>query len=642
MSRMCYRSDPLEKIEGDISISPCTEGKPMNHLVCPDERVGKILVRLLSDLHEDFEIHDEGKVVCVPTDVPMEKLRVLIKKASEEEQTQSGVQNITNKVFWCHKCNVPLLTERCFKCFSIGEYCGTNFKPIFEEERSFLEEKIRNQLNIEPKLPENLLMGLPHRIVYNGRTLFVFSTRNGSIEIKNINFDLLKDKNGTSFDEFYERVFAANLPILKLLEKESILFVRKKSKEFSNNKKYVLFSGGKDSALVAIIVKKAIGNIPLFFSNTTIELEDTQKYVDEFAKENKFKVISESSEKDFFDMCNRLGPPSHLMRWCCTVFKAYPVNIFLNSIKGDILTFDGIRSAESQTRSKYPRIYKNKKISRQTVARPIFYWPTLAVWLYLLKNKTILNPAYKKGFGRVGCYPCPFNSEYDQILLKQYYPKTFSKWEEFLVNYCREHGKGFDLKWAKEGYWKQRKPNRKREKSVLEKNNKNVLRYSFQNVAVSEDMLEFFKPFGNIQYITPNSFQVDGGNPFVITGMLGGSHLKIDFKSKIFDRDKKRLRRQIEKSLNCIGCGGCVGACPKSAIDTNGKFTINSKKCVHCLACTDSKFTKRGCISLSFKEEIKVCDVKKNAGIPKSPGLPPNRIVGLDEGKLRMEHLKGK
>ena len=611
MSRMCYRFDPLEKIEGDISISPCTEGKPMNHLVCPNERVGKILVRLLSDLHEDFEIHDEGKVVCVPTNVPMEKLRVLIKKASEKKRTQSSVQNITNNVFWCHRCNVPLLTEICFICFSKGKYCGTNFKPIFEEERFFLEEKIRNQLNIELKLPENLLMGTSHRVIYNGRTLFGFSPHDGSIEIRNIDFDMANNKNGASFDEFYKRAFAANLPILKLLENESIAFIRKTSKEFSNNKKYVLFSGGKDSALVATIVKKAIGSIPLFFSNTTIEHEDTLRYVDDFAKENKFKVVSYSSEKKFLDACNQLGPPSHLMRWCCTVFKAYPVNKFLNIINGNILTFDGIRKVESQTRSEYPRVYKNKKIPRQTAARPIFYWPTLAVWLYLLKNRIILNPAYEKGFGRVGCYPCPFNSKYDQILLKQYYPNTYSKWEKFLINYCMKHDKGFDLKWAKEGYWKQRKPNRKRERSVLEKKDKNVLRYNFQNVAISKDILEFFKPFGDIQFITSNSFQVDGGGPFVITGMLGGSHLRIDFKSRMFDRDVKRLRRQIEKSLNCIGCGGCAGSCPKGAINTNGKFTINGKKCVHCLACVNSKFTRRGCISLSFKEELKVCEIEK-------------------------------
>jgi phosphoadenosine phosphosulfate reductase len=523
----------------------------------------------------------------------------------KEKLLQSNVQTITNNVFWCQNCNIPLLTERCYNCNSTGKYCGTNLKPTFAEERLFFEEKIRNQLNVNLKLPENLLRGHANRVIYNGKTLFRFSSSDGTIELKNINLNILSDRSDISFDDFYQRAFIANLPILISLERESILFIKKIIEEFANNKKYILFSGGKDSTLVATIVKKAIGNVPLFFSNTTIELEDTLKYIDEFSKNYKLEVISQKSDKNFLNVCNQLGPPSHIMRWCCTVFKSYPVNMFLNTVEGDILTFDGIRKAESPTRSRYPRIYKNLKIPRQTVARPIFYWPTLAVWLYLLKNRIMFNPAYNKGFSRIGCYPCPFNSKYDQVLLKHYYSNEYLKWEEFLINFSKEHNKGLDLKWVKNGYWKQRKPDKKREKSVLEKNDENTLIYNFQDAAINKDILEFLKPFGDVEFLTHNSFQINGYSPFIIRGMIGGPQLKINFMSKMFDKDVKRLRRQIEKSLNCIGCGGCTGLCPKGAIITNGKFSIDNKKCIHCSACVNSNFTTKGCISLSYKEDTK-------------------------------------
>ena len=73
-----YRYRHFEKLEEDVSITPCIEGKPMNHLIFRDRQIGDAVGKLLSDLYNDFEIHDDGKLVCVPVNVSRVKLKGLI------------------------------------------------------------------------------------------------------------------------------------------------------------------------------------------------------------------------------------------------------------------------------------------------------------------------------------------------------------------------------------------------------------------------------------------------------------------------------------------------------------------------------------------------------------------------------------
>ena len=83
---------------------------------------------------------------------------------------------------------------------------------------------------------------------------------------------------------------------------------------------------------------------------------------------------AKNKEKDFYEVCDEIGPPSRVMRWCCTMFKTGPINRRINAIFKDkpILTFYGIRKFESVSRSKYKRIYDSPKILKQKVASPIF------------------------------------------------------------------------------------------------------------------------------------------------------------------------------------------------------------------------------------------------------------------------------
>jgi hypothetical protein len=64
----------------NFSVKACTEGKPMKHLVFSDNRLGNEVSRLLSDGRS--EVHENGRIVCVPASFSKKKIEMLINKAN--------------------------------------------------------------------------------------------------------------------------------------------------------------------------------------------------------------------------------------------------------------------------------------------------------------------------------------------------------------------------------------------------------------------------------------------------------------------------------------------------------------------------------------------------------------------------------
>ena len=64
---------------------------------------------------------------------------------------------------------------------------------------------------------------------------------------------------------------------------------------------------------------------------------------------------AKNRDKDFYSICDEIGPPARMMRWCCTMFKTGPITRALSSLFRDsrILTFYGIRKK---------RVYKQKQV----------------------------------------------------------------------------------------------------------------------------------------------------------------------------------------------------------------------------------------------------------------------------------------
>jgi len=439
------------------------------------------------------------------------------------------------------------------------------------EERSILEEICGRNL------PDNLYTAR-NRLYYKGRFLMSLTANNGHVTVTRDHTDsLLEDVVHSNGSISLEPVIAANEPVLRFLEQQAMDSILEITQGYPDRKPVVSFSGGKDSAVVAHLVARTVGatkNVSLFFADTTLEHPETNDYVKQFAEYYGLPLTVEQADCDFFQMCEQLEPPSRIMRWCCTVFKANPLNAYLRE-QERILSFDGIRRAESNRRRNYERISGNKKALKQLVFRPILNWSSLAVWLYIFAYKIPYNPAYDKGYARIGCVICPFGTDFNDFLTRKNYPERVQSWETMLVRYFRkEYADKFNpelaKEWIRQGLWKQRKPHHRNQRvAVRVATCPSLKEYAYHlDFSIDAEFLEYLKPFGELAFIAETGFfKIVDEQRFCISGMLGDDLLTISFSDSRVRHNMFRLERQVKKAMNCVKCGACVGTCPSRAIE---------------------------------------------------------------------------
>ena len=510
-------------------------------------------------------------------------------------------------VFWCKKCEIPLLADICPLCHGKARPISGDRRPVSMTERQMLEDILQR--------PLPTFLFARHNFIYFGEgALLRLTVKDGELQVAQEWLHKLNDVSPSVFTEQYHltqwnRCLVANRDALARIEEEAISFVRATAESYSDRAKFVSFSGGKDSALVAVLVSKAIGPTPLLFSDTTIEYPPTYDYIAKFAKYLEVELFWQSPQQTFLELCDVLDPPSRIIRWCCTVCKSQPINAFYNTLDSKVLNFDGIRRSESTRRAQYPRVYQVPKYAREITARPILDWPTFAVWAYIEASQIPSNTMYNLGFSRVGCMYCPSNRGYNEYLTRLHFPNFYSKWHQYLLAYAIREGKPNPEDYVSCGHWKTR--NLRREKAyVVQRTETCVARqeYSYEfSAPITERLTEFLKPFGRICAFVVNGktcFAVGSQNPFLISGVVGDTNLSLSFAAQGSSEKliRTRIRRQIEKYLNCVSCGGCLGVCPVGAISiVEGRFTIDDEKCTRCGRCTTGTYIDRGCIALGYR-----------------------------------------
>ncbi|MHA1381704.1 MAG: phosphoadenosine phosphosulfate reductase domain-containing protein, partial [Candidatus Helarchaeota archaeon] len=407
------------------------------------------------------------------------------------------------KIYWCEKCSIPIITDFCYNCKTKSSYViGKNLKPVFRKEFERYKKYASRSGNIRINRFPNILFKKSNRIISDaskGNTHFILTIKPFRIFIDDIKeqeddpfflknknqfkeagfFELIiKDKinKRSEINEFYldnseymDKLIKGNLEPLREIEKEAIEFIQRMDKKYKNYKKICSFSGGKDSSVTAYLVKKALGNIPVVFSDTGIEYPDTIKFVKEHGSDFG-ELIYLPSQNDFLKLCEQLGIPSRIMRWCCSTQKAAPIHNYYRKIGNNILSFDGIRKVESNLRANYPREKDNTKFIKQFSVYPILEWNELEVWLYIFWQKIPYNPLYEEGFSRIGCWGCPNNGLSDVFLFGEVYPEMAKKWFRIINDYRLQQNKKilsetdeknrktrYDYSWLEEGAWKGRR-----------------------------------------------------------------------------------------------------------------------------------------------------------------------------------------
>jgi len=419
------------------------------------------------------------------------------------------------------------------------------------------------------------------------------------------------------FDKWIERFIQANKSRFEEIDKEAISYIKEKSAAYDKNDLLISFSGGKDSTVTSDLVMRALNTAQIahVFGDTTLEFPETLDYVKRFKEEHPKTLVmtAVNKEKDFMELCRVIGPPSRVMRWCCTVFKTGAITRKIQAMfreKAHIVTFYGIRRSESVSRSKYKRESDSPKITKQTVISPIIDWYDFDIWLYLLTRKIDFNRAYRLGYARVGCWCCPNNSLWSEFLSRIYMPEQYEKFHMLLLEFAKQIGKPDPENYIKEGFWKARQGGNGVEyarKSVISfeacEMEENTFRYQLQR-PISDALYELFKPFGSVNDLLGNIrlgevyiLNPSGELVLKLAGRKGSDLLKVTiFKknmagAKSFKGAEEKIRCQITKYQMCMGCQACVSVCRYNAIHIHNKedgiveYLIDENKCVRCTEC---------------------------------------------------------
>ncbi|MDK0655511.1 phosphoadenosine phosphosulfate reductase family protein [Clostridium perfringens] len=530
-----------------------------------------------------------------------------------------------SKIFWCKNCNIPTYDEICTCCGGKGNYISTDIRPVFPEERLLLEVLIGEPFKFSKCSVWN---GQGNRYIVDGKKinltvkdLMVKSPKKVIQELQ----ENEKDNKVTykNFNKYIDRFIEVNKDRYNNIVTEATDYIIDQKAGYNDDEMFVSFSGGKDSTVVSDLVIKALGKPEIIhvFGDTTLEFPMTMVYANRFKKNNiRTPLLSaKNKEKNFYDLCDVIGPPSRVMRWCCIIFKTGAITKKISTIfkdKTKVLTFYGIRRSESVSRSKYDRTSDSPKITKQKVASPIIDWYDFDIWLYLLTTKIDFNDAYRLGYSRVGCWCCPNNSTWSQYLASIYMPEEHEKWRNQLIRFAKSVGKPDPEEYIDGGNWKARQGGngvKYSEKTFVKfkpcAEEAEAINYELKK-EITEELYEFFKPFGWVNKDMGNNrlgevYIVDkNNNPIIrLQGRIGSKNLKISiiklpFKCRSLKEAKSKVDCQITKYQMCLGCLACESVCKHDAVKvkkaaheneivfkTGESYKIYDDKCKRCGEC---------------------------------------------------------
>ena len=534
------------------------------------------------------------------------------------------------ELYWCSECGIPIIQKAkqankgiCPICGRKTKYLTTDLRPVFPEERLLLEILLKKEPD---SFADKSVWCANSRYYIDGKSVSIPSSVFQTADTNAISRKIEEHKSKISYEYFnkiIDRFVRANRDRLNELKDEAFGFVRDTAAKFDEERIVISFSGGKDSTVTADVVVKALSNpsVVHIFGNTTLEFPSTVEYAERFRKNHPQSIFlfAKNEDQDFMDVCEDIGPPARMMRWCCSMFKTGPITRVINSLyrNQQILTFYGIRKSESVSRSKYNRVEddaESVKIQQQTVASPIFFWRDIDIWLYLLAENVDFNEAYRLGYDRVGCWCCPNNNQRAQFLSRIYMPERSKQWRDFLLEFARKIGKEDAEVYVDTGKWKARQGGNGLAAA-------GDVKIKFTNCTTedhakiysmvrpySDELIGMFVPFGRIAPELGNKLLKEvivldvrtnvpilSIQPFSQDGYEHAVKIRT-MNVKDHDEMQRMVGYQVRKYNACRKCLKCESICRAGAISISGdEYQIDPDKCVHCRMCMTAKYLDGGC-----------------------------------------------
>lgn len=540
------------------------------------------------------------------------------------------VEDLPIEIYWCRQCGTPIIQVAnqvdkgiCPICGKKTKYLAKDLRPVFPEERLLLEILLNKNIN---EFIKSSVWAVNNRYYIDGKSLSISGEMFRMADTDAIRESLEKYKGNNSYEYFEKHIetfIKANRGRLNYLKEESFEFVKKTASKFAEEKLVISFSGGKDSTVTADVVVKALSNPNLvhIFGNTTLEFPSTVAYAERYRENHPQSIFlfAKNDEQVFYDVCEDIGPPARMMRWCCSMFKTGPITRVINSLyrNQQILTFYGIRKSESVSRSKYNRVEDDAesiKIQQQTVASPIFFWKDIDIWLYMLAEKVDFNEAYKLGYDRVGCWCCPNNNQRAQFLSRIYMPEESKKWRTFLINFAKRIGKEDAEVYVDTGKWKARQGGngipaagdvKIKFTNCTTENHAKIYRLVRK---FDDELIGMFTPFGRVapelgKKLLHEVIVLDIKTNVPILSIQPFSQDGYEYAVKVRTmnvKDHDELQRmvgyQVRKFNACRKCLKCESICRTGAISiSEDGYYIDPQKCVHCKMCMTAKYLDGGC-----------------------------------------------
>lgn len=567
------------------------------------------------------------------------KRKTIFRKLPNNHHAQSksrGAHTIMYSYKWDPYTHGYVLTT------ATGSFVANELRPVFAEELLFYN--FQDRLIFDRNETSPLLWAQRNNLFYNGEKI---------ISLDKIEYG--KPISATFFFNGKKKLAPLKTPAWIKRNNEildALVFdTLKRIKEMydQNDKKcgikYIAFSGGKDSMLLLDLCHRVLPlTVPVVFSDTDMELPDTYRVWTRVQNDKRYNgrpFIKVKAGRSALENWQLFGPPSRVLRWCCSVHKSAPAILALKEFSGNpyakLLAFVGVRGDESLRRSEYDDIGEGKKSSSQIQAMPILDWSSHELWLYTFREKLIVNDAYRKGVHRVGCIFCPQSGERLMRFVQLHYPKETKMYADAIIQSSnRQFASEDDAEmFVFHGGWQARKSgvllNNEIEKPIVEVNcNKVTFILPTQH---TDDLKEWLKAIGVIVQLKNKEWQLQRDGQilnFDIITTKTGKQVSFTFQKSF--PDKKLLgflSLAMNKVLACVGCNSCKANCPAGAISFHPTVKIDAHKCIHCLKCYNAE---KGCFRFDSKRGIKGISMDSSGFHKyKNFGLKPEWIARLSD-----------